>query len=582
MKAAELLELYERVADAPDAVGKLRRLVLELAVRGKLVEQRQEDLRTALRSSTSDVLLEQAALARRPALSPFAVPESWFFATLGEVVEMINGRAFKPSDWRPVGLPIVRIQNLNNRTASFNYCDPDTLNPRHEINDGEFLISWSGTPGTSFGAFIWQRGKAALNQHIFRCVIREALFTKEFLRLAINSQLDVLIAQAQGGVGLQHVTKGSLEKLPLPVPPLAEQHRIVAKVDELMALCDQLEAARTEREATRDRLVAASLALLNAPHQDSFQSDARFALNVLPALSARPDQVKQLRQTILNLAVHGKLVPQALGDEPAEHIVRYIASRRLELSKQGLLPKSKPQAPQSPKAEPFPLPTGWKWALLGDLCYRVADGPHYSPQYVSEQNGVPFLSTRNIRIGGFDLSSLKFVSREDHELFCRRVKPEKGDILYTKGGTTGIAKVNDLEFEFSVWVHVAVLRIEKELLSPRYVELALNSPHCYEQSQVLTQGTSNSDLGLTRLICITVPLPPLPEQIRIVAKVDELLSLCDQLEGALLAGEGARSRLLDAMLRDALDADGTNADVAAETSDSSMTRSKRKPKSLRA
>jgi type I restriction enzyme S subunit len=147
---------------------------------------------------------------------------------------------------------------------------------------------------------------------------------------------------------------------------------------------------------------------------------------------------------------------------------------------------------------------------------------------------------------------LKYVSRADHDDFCKRVRPQKGDIIYTKGGTTGIAKVNDLDFEFSVWVHLAVLRIEKEELNPRYVELALNSPHCYEQSQRYTRGISNFDLGLTRMIKITVPLPPLEEQRRIVAKVDELMALCDQLEARLSSGEDTRRRLLEALLAEAL------------------------------
>ena len=162
-------------------------------------------------------------------------------------------------------MPIVRIQNLNNPNAGFNYCDPLIVDERHLIGDGAFLISWSGTPGTSFGAFIWQRGNGALNQHIFRCVQVGAAFEPRFLRLAINTQLDVLISQAQGGVGLQHVTKGTLEKLPLALPPFAEQHRIVAKVDELMALCDQLEAQLTTTQTDSRRLLEAVLESALAP-----------------------------------------------------------------------------------------------------------------------------------------------------------------------------------------------------------------------------------------------------------------------------------------------------------------------------
>ena len=202
--------------------------------------------------------------------------------------------------------------------------------------------------------------------------------------------------------------------------------------------------------------------------------------------------------------------------------------------------------------KPFSIPEGWGWARLGDLCYQVSDGPHFSPKYVAASEGVPFLSTRNVRKGTFDLSSLKYVSKADHEEFCRRIRPEKGDIIYTKGGTTGIAKVNDLDLDFSIWVHLAVLRIEKEMLFPRFVELALNSSHCYQQSQRYTQGISNFDLGLTRMIKITLPLPPLAEQHRIVAKVEELMTVCDQLEAQLKACHAVQAALLEATLRGAL------------------------------
>jgi type I restriction enzyme, S subunit len=190
--------------------------------------------------------------------------------------------------------------------------------------------------------------------------------------------------------------------------------------------------------------------------------------------------------------------------------------------------------------------------MLGKLCYQVSDGPHHSPRYVTSETGVPFLSTRNVRADRFDLSDLKYVSKEDHERFCQRIRPEPEDILYTKGGTTGIARVNDLDFEFSVWVHVAVLRIAKKFLVPRYVAMALNSPLCYDQSQAYTQGISNYDLGLTRMIKILMPLPPLAEQHRIVAKVDELMALCDRLETQLTTTQTESRRLLEAVLHEAL------------------------------
>ena len=152
----------------------------------------------------------------------------------------------------------------------------------------------------------------------------------------------------------------NLQSLPFPLPPLAEQHRIVAKVDELMGLCDRLEAARAGREAARDRLAAASLARLNAPDPETFQADARFALDALPALTTRPDQIKHLRQTILNLAVRGKLVPQDPNDEPASELLKRIAkdegaARQGEKSRRA---KGEPDRLQ-PTIGHADLPSGW-------------------------------------------------------------------------------------------------------------------------------------------------------------------------------------------------------------------------------
>ena len=161
-------------------------------------------------------------------------------------------------------------------------------------------------------------------------------------------------------------------------PPLAEQHRIVAKVDELMELCDRIEVARIEREATRDRMATASLARLNAPDPDpaTFQNHATFALNNLTPLTTRPDQIKALRQTILNLAVRGKLVPQDPNDEPASELLKHIAAEKNRLVKTGKIKKTKPQLPISDDT-PFKLPDGWVWSTVGEICSKTAQAVHH-------------------------------------------------------------------------------------------------------------------------------------------------------------------------------------------------------------
>ena len=156
------------------------------------------------------------------------VPKGWSRCTIGSVCKLVNGRAFKPTDWTQEGLPIVRIQNLNDPTAPFNRFDGE-VRAQFLIDSGVLLFAWSGTPGTSFGAHIWNGGPAILNQHIFNVVFNESVIDKHFLRLAINQKLDELIDKAHGGVGLRHVTKGKVETTEIDIPPLDEQRRIVPR-----------------------------------------------------------------------------------------------------------------------------------------------------------------------------------------------------------------------------------------------------------------------------------------------------------------------------------------------------------------
>jgi len=182
-----------------------------------------------------------------------------------------------------------------------------------------------------------------------------------------------------------------------------------------------------------------------------------------------------------------------------------------------------------------PIPQGWQVVSLGRVIRSAVDGPHHSPTYVDE--GIPFLSARSIKVDRWSLGDVKFISEADFKEFSRRVVPERGDVLYTKGGTTGVARVVDLDFPFQVWVHVAVLKVEKSRILPSYLALLLNSPRCYEQSQLLTRGATNQDLGLNRMKQILFPLPPLCDQEAILRHAREVL------EPIAVAVEAARREI---------------------------------------
>jgi|SRR5882762_586883 len=175
----------------------------------------------------------------------------WPTKPLGEVCELINGRAFKPNEWQDAGLPIIRIQNLNDSTKPFNYTT-QALPEKFRVKQGDTLLSWSGTPGTSFGCFRWNGPEGWLNQHIFNVRLRVEVLPAFFIH-QVNSKLSELIGKAHGGVGLQHITKGALSSVKIAVPPLAEQERIVKLLDE----ADELRKLRSQADRRTFDLIPA-------------------------------------------------------------------------------------------------------------------------------------------------------------------------------------------------------------------------------------------------------------------------------------------------------------------------------------
>ncbi len=187
---------------------------------------------------------------------PYKVPENWRWTRVKALCNLKNGRAFKPVDWSEVGLPIVRIQNLNNPENAYNHYN-GTVENDYRLYGGELLFAWSGTPGTSFGAHIWWGKDAVLNQHIFRVDFDERYVNKRFFMYAINQRLDMLISVAHGGAGLQHVTKGVFENTAIAFPPLPEQQRIVDRIESLFAKLDEAkEKAQAVVDGFEDRKAA--------------------------------------------------------------------------------------------------------------------------------------------------------------------------------------------------------------------------------------------------------------------------------------------------------------------------------------
>jgi type I restriction enzyme, S subunit len=330
-----------------------------------------------------------------------------------------------------------------------------------------------------------------------------------------------------------HFTGKGLNAYRFPLPPIAEQRRIVIKVDELMAFCDRLEAARAEREAMRDRLTGASLARLNAPDPDTFRGDVRFALHALPALTARADQIRQLRQIILNLAVRGKLVPQDPNDEPA--VVeggRQAANTEL----------------------PFAVPFSWRWCEFAQVAkFENGDrGKNYPNRWEYVEKGIPWINTGHIQPdGSLSIASMNYITREKFgSLGGGKIKPD--DLIYClRGATFGKTAFVKPFTEGAIASSLMIIRPGPSV-DRRFTYCYLISPLGISQLLRFDNGTAQPNLSSGNVKKYLIPVPPLAEQHRIVAKVDELMAFCDRLEAGLAGAEATRARLLEALLAEAL------------------------------
>jgi type I restriction enzyme, S subunit len=576
MNAERLLAHYERIADAPDAIPRLRRVVLDLAVRGKLVPQDPRDEPLELNLLRRELDRKQPVGRTGADLGPVTldelpvdIPSSWrrsrLFQLCVQDAPIVYGILQPGPDVRPEGVPYIRPSEIDQRhivLANIRHTTREIANQysRASIQADDLILTIVGTIG-AVAIVPKELNGGNITQSSCRLRVDPRLIERNFLMQVLRSGCVIeQIDRMKLGTAVPRLNIAHVRAIAIPLPPLAEQRRIVAKVDELMALCDRLEAARAKREATRDRLTASSLARLNAPDPDpdTFADGARFALGALSALTTRPNQIKHLRQTILNLAVRGKLVPQDPKDEPASELLKRIAKEKARLVTAGKVKKEKPLDPIDDERKPFATPDAWEWVRLDVLTQLITKGSSPKWQgvrYVTADDGILFITSENAGSYGLrKLDDLKYVEARFREIEPRSML-KTGDILMNLvGASIGRTALYDLRAEANINQAVALVRLIELHNGPsvEYLLHYLNSPSAIHFMLGSRVTTAQPNMGLTDAREFPVPLPPLAEQHRIVAKVDALMALCDQLEASLTVAADTRRRLLEALLAEAL------------------------------
>ena len=569
MNADRLLAHYERIADAPDTVPRLRRFVLDLAVRGKLVDQDPNEEPAAellKRIAKEKARLVKARESRRekslPEIEsddvPYEIPYGWEWTRIREITSN-RGQTVPDCDFTYIDVTAINKEIGCIEGAKVISASEAPSRARKIVRKGDVLYSCVRPYLLNIAIVEREISPVPIASTAFAVLNGFELVLPRYQWIVLRSPVMVTsVEEKMRGQAYPAINDSDFALLLFPLPPLAEQHRIVAKVDELMALCDRLEVARIEREAIRDRLSASSLAHLDAPDPDPmvFRNHAAFALENLTPLTTRRDQIKALRQTILNLAVRGKLVDQDPNDEPASELLKRIAKQ-----KEGESKKTKPTISLTSSITRCDVPSGWAITDLQSVCASITDGDHLPPP--KTESGVPFLVIGNVRGQTIEFAGSRFVSPEYYEALNPIRRPRSGDLLYTLVGSYGIPVVVRDNQPFCVQRHIGILR-PSNFIDVGFLARAMESRLVFEQATTCATGIAQKTVPLSGLRRLLILLPPLAEQHRIVAKVDALMALCDRLVTSLTIADDTRCRLLGALLIKALEHGGSHVSEQAE------------------
>lgn len=555
MDAQQFLAEFGHIANAPGGVARLRELVYQFAVTGRLTAQREEDgnadvvLNNIAR--TRQHLINEKKFKRSPKLESalltppaISIPPSWRWSRLLDLGE-INPRNQVEEDAETIVMatfvPMAAVSELHSIPIT------GEVRPWAEISkgythfaNGDVLLA-KITPCFENGksavvkGLEYNIGSGSTEFHVFRPISEDV--NPAYVYLFVRSPLFRAKGEASmtGTAGQKRLPTDYFALCAMPLPPTEEQTRIVAKVDELMALCDQLEAQQKKRRALQNQLRQATLqavAASQSPHelQESWQ---RLQANFSQLLTA-PEDVAQLRSLILDLAVHGLLVEQSALDTHIDTWLEQITATKASLVKQKLIPKQTAFSNISEVDYPFSLPKGWAFIRLGQISNKIGSGSTpRGGREVYVNDGIPFLRSQNVWNDGLRMGDVACIPAEVHERMAGTAVAANDVLLNITGASLGRCALVPSDFgEANVSQHVTIIRLTDTEIR-EYIHLCILSP--YTQAMIWGRQVGMAREGLSKKVLeqFEIPLPPIAEQKRIVARVAELMKFCDTLESKL-------------------------------------------------
>lgn len=487
----------------------LKSSILQLAVQGKLVEQRAEE-------GTARELLEQIKLEKDQLIKdkkikkskplpeitedeiPFEIPESWEWVRVGEIGSLTRGSGIKRTEVIEDGYPCIRYGELYTtyrtkfeKTVSF--VTKELFDKCHKIHTGDVAMTLTGENKTDIAMAVTYEGKDTIAMGGDMTCWSHHMMNPLYLVYFINSPYAISCKRnlATGDI-IIHISNDKLATILMPVPPLEEQHRIVAKIEEILPYIDQYDKAYTKLETFNKKF---------------------------------PEDMKK---SILQMAMQGKLVEQRPEEGTADELYEQIVAEKAQLIKDGKIKKEKPLLEITEDEIPFEIPASWKWVRLSAICEKIGSGSTPTGgKNVYQDDGILFLRSQNVYNDGLRFDGIAFISEELNR--PNSVVVAKDILLNITGGSIGrCALVPDDFDKANINQHVMIIRLVN--LDLRFwVHFVIISAYIQQKIMDVQVGVSREGLSAEKLKNFIIPLPPLAEQKRIVAKIEELLPYCDQL-----------------------------------------------------
>ena len=483
---------------------QLKASILQYAIQGKLVEQKPEEgladaLLEEIRKEKEQLIADGKAKSSKKLApisdieKPFDIPDSWKWVYLQDVSTINGGYAFKSTDYTTEGTRVIRISDFNEEGFVDNKIVRHPYKEEFEpflLNEKDILLCMTGgTVGKSY--FVRSVNEPMMtNQRVATIKILGSI--QEYINYVILSPITQNVIQASKTSTNDNISMDTINSFLIPLPPFNEAKRIVVKIEEMLPFVDRYAASYEKLE----------------------QFNAKF-----------PEDMKK---SILQYAIMGKLVEQRPEEGTAEELYKRIVDDREEKIKNKQIKRDKrANLDDIPKEMPFDIPDNWKWVTLGSILLKLTDGTHKTPKYT--ESGVKFVSVKDMSSGVLSLDNTKYISADEHIELFSRCDPQKGDMLLSKVGTTGVPAIVDTEEPFSLFVSVSLLKYNHKFIDEKFLYYLLQSPLVQDQANENTRGVGNKNWVLDAIGKTLIVLPPIEEQKRIVAKLEELLPYCDQL-----------------------------------------------------